>query len=254
MPTSSGREHERRRVVGGHVDQDRDRQRVLRQQRQRVGRGGAPPAARRRPAACPACLPSDSSRTARAVRPPGVEHEAAGVDGGGQAQLAGAVLAALAPPPLAQFFAMMPASARPIWPKPSSTTSRCVGARGGAAADLRELERGVDRALGRRRVLGGDDERDVQLRRPLRDRDDVDARLGQGREHARGDAGVSGHAQADHRDRGQAAGTSTPSISLRAISSRNSSSRRARARLPALLRAPKSRSTAPTTTARSATR
>jgi len=49
-----------------------------------------------------------------------------------------------------------------------------------------------------------DDERDVQLGRPLRDGHDVDAGLGQRREDPGGDAGVAGHADADDGDRGDA--------------------------------------------------
>ncbi len=52
-------------------------------------------------------------------------------------------------------------------------------------------------------VLGRHHERDVELRRPLRDGDDVDLGLGQRREHARRDAEVASHADPDHRHRRQ---------------------------------------------------
>ena len=70
---------------------------------------------------------------------------------------------------------MMPASARPICPKPSSTTSPCSARVTAPPPIFDELERLVDRALRRGRVVGRDDERDVQLRRALGDGDDVDA-------------------------------------------------------------------------------
>ena len=75
-----------------------------------------------------------------------------------------------------------------------------VGARRGwraSAADLRQLERGVDASRGFRRLVGRDGERDVALRRSLRDRDDVDAARRERREDARGDARRAGHAVAD---------------------------------------------------------
>ena len=128
----------------------------------------------------PDCLASASSPTVARRQAAGLEHEAA---------------ACRSPPPAAACgvlpflrLVMMPASARPICPNPSNTTSRCAARVADAAADLRQLERVVDRALRRRRVLARDHERDVQLRRSLRDRDDVDPRLRQRAEHARRDA------------------------------------------------------------------
>ncbi len=76
---------------------------------------------------------------------------------------------------------MSRASVRPTCPKPSSTTATRSGGLTRAAADLGQLEGIVDAAL----RLGGvallDDERDVELRRSLRDRHDVDARRGPAR-------------------------------------------------------------------------
>ena len=92
----------------------------------------------------------------------------------------------------------------PTRPKPSSTTSVRGAAGGAAAADLRQLERGVDAA----RRLGGllrcHGERDVPLGRALRDRDDVDAARRERREHARRDAWRAGHAVADDGNDGHA--------------------------------------------------
>ena len=77
-----------------------------------------------------------------------------------------------------------------------------VGVR--AAADLGELEGVVDLLLGLGRVLALDHDREVQLRRALRDRDHVDARLGQGGEDARHDAGRVRHPGTDHGQGGHA--------------------------------------------------
>src|SRR5438034_7052291 len=51
----------------------------------------------------------------------------------------------------------------------------------------------VDEAHGGLAILLGDDERDVQLARALRDRDDVHARLPERAEDARGDTGRAAH-------------------------------------------------------------
>ena len=87
-----------------------------RQQRQRVGGLGGPPPARLREAA-PACLRvrqlADRAR-GQAAR---LEHEAGRVDGGGQAQLAGAVLALAAGRRSCDSLAMMPGQRAPDLPE-----------------------------------------------------------------------------------------------------------------------------------------
>src|SRR5207248_3895517 len=74
-----------------------------------------------------------------------------------------------------------------------------------SAADLGQLKGFVDLTLRPRRVLLRDDEGDVELRGALSDRDDVDAAARERREHPGRDARGSRHAQADDRDRGEAA-------------------------------------------------
>ena len=61
------------------------------------------------------------------------------------------------------------------------------------AADLRQLEGGVDHALGGARVLSVHHEREVELGRSLRDGDDVDPGVRQGGEDPRGDPRRAGH-------------------------------------------------------------
>src|SRR6185437_8042409 len=94
-------------------------------------------------------------------------------------------------------FAIMGASARPICPKPNSTTSLRSGR---AAADLRELKRCVHHTLSARRFLAVHHERQIQLRRPLGRGDHVDPGLGQGGEDAGGDARRLRHAEPHHHE------------------------------------------------------
>ena len=143
-----------------------------------------------RPASsAPASLPSASCSSRRARQAARVEHVARAVERG---RRCGPAVAARRRP--------SPASARPTRPKPSSTTS--VPRPGGAAAaDLRRAGRRRARGARPRRPRASlDHERDVALRRALRDRDHVDAAGGERREDARGDAGRAGHAVADDRD------------------------------------------------------
>ena len=64
-------------------------------------------------AALPACPSARARRPRRGGEAPRLEHEAAAVDDGGQAQLAGAVLAALLRAPAHRVFAMMPRQRAP---------------------------------------------------------------------------------------------------------------------------------------------
>ena len=65
---------------------------------------------------------------------------------------------------------------------------------------IREIETRVRGAQRTRRVRCVDHHRDVALRRPLRDRSQIDACLTDRAEEARRDAGTSGHPVADHRE------------------------------------------------------
>ena len=136
IPASTRLEHQRRRVVGGQVDQDRVGERVLAEHRQRVGRLGAPPAARVRQALARLLAVGRARRRRARSGRPARRRSRWCRSRAVRRSLLGAVALARS-----SFFAMMPASARPIWPKPSSTTSRCAARVADAAADLGELER-----------------------------------------------------------------------------------------------------------------
>ena len=192
---------QRRALVGGHVDQDGVGQRVLRQQRQRLRRRGRAPAGRlgQRAARFP-CRRSGPRRRATTdqrdrTRSRGGRWPPPGRSAGAPLRAAPgrAALGQISRPARGRS-ARSPAAPRRCAARapPRRRRSSTAGTRRGPRAGPPPL-------------LGVDDERDVQLGRALRDGDDVDARLGQGREDAGGDAGVTGHADADDGDRGHAA-------------------------------------------------
>jgi len=125
--------------------------------------------------------------------------------------------------------AIIVASSRPIWPKPSSTASVCSALRG-AAADLRQLKAAWI-AAARGRVLGRDDERDVELRGACAMATMLIPPATARRTRARR-CRVPRHAMPTTASVASPVWISMPSISLRAISSRKTASSRSRARLP----------------------
>jgi hypothetical protein len=103
---------------------------------------------------------------------------------------------------------MNPAQPRPL--TPAGTTRRVIRrpgteSAGGSTgcegfAGVRENEGSVQGGDGAVDVLGGDDEGDVELARPLSDGDDVDSLLTHRAENTSGDAGGAAHAGPDDGD------------------------------------------------------
>ena len=156
-----GQQH-RAGLVAGHVHQHRPRHGVARHEGQRVGGGGRRAADGGQHAA--GVLGLGQLSQSRQRQPAGVEHVAGAIE---QADDAHRVALGR----LGHQLGKRPADA-------AEAEQHDVGGRPGrrpAAADLRELERGVHLAGGLGGVFGGDDERDVALRRALGDGDDVDA-------------------------------------------------------------------------------
>ncbi len=193
----------------------------------------------------PVSLPAASAATRRrADSPLGSNDEPAAIDGRHQAQ----------PVPRAgassRAFAMISASARPIWPKPSSTTSVWRRASAAPPPIFESWKAPCTAPLRGRGVLGRDDERDVELRRALRDGDDVDRASASAAKTRAAMPRWPAMPMPTTATVASPVRSSTPSISWRAIWSRNSSVRRSRARSRGGLGDARSRSTARTTTAR----
>ena len=186
-PVAEGRVQQVARLLGGHVHHHGTRDRVIRDEGE--GRGGRSPVAAQRGQHRAAVLAPGEAQQPGPRDAFRLEHVARSVEE-----------------------AHEPDRRRPVRRRelvgegaahPAEAEQHHVGARRlrrPAAADLRELEGGVDtpRRLGR--VGRGDHERDVELGGALGDGDHVDAARGQGREHAGRDARSPRHPVAHDRD------------------------------------------------------